>query len=292
MPPATANAPTRNRPPATRLAIKPCRHGTMMYLRGDTHIGRAFDQYGEYCEAEVALFRTLLRPGDVVLDVGANIGAHTIPMAQFVAPPGMVYAFEPQRMIFQILCGNVALNELSNVQTLQWALGHTSGATKVAPVDYSAENNFGGIALGGGDGEDVAVVAIDELGLRDLRLLKLDVAGMELNALMGAAATIERCRPILFVANDRVDKSSPLLSQIFNYGYRMWWHITPLYSGANFVGNPHNVFGDQQSRNVLALPDDMPPPQLPLRAILSPQDGTAQLQASMTLQNAPRHPRA
>jgi hypothetical protein len=85
------------------LPIRRCRHGTMMYLRQDIYVGRSFAEYGEYSEGEVDLFRQCLRPGDVALDIGANFGSHTIPLAQLVGPGGAVYAFEPQRILFQIL---------------------------------------------------------------------------------------------------------------------------------------------------------------------------------------------
>jgi FkbM family methyltransferase len=269
------------------VSLRACRHGPMMYLRNDMYIGRSFDQYGEYSEGEVEVFRAFLRPGDIALDVGANIGALTIPMAQLVGPSGSVYAFEPQRIVFQILCGNVALNELGNVYTLQWAVGHAAGTTKVAPLDYSAQNNFGGLSLGGVKGEDVAVIAIDDINLPKLRLIKMDVEGMELNAIMGAAATIERCRPILFIENDRTEKSTALLTQLLNSGYRLWWHISPLYNSANFLRNPQNHFGHVHSFNVLGLPSEMNDVRVPLHEITSAEEGTAYLEN--TLQRAHVH---
>src|SRR5882672_1609267 len=80
--------------------IKDCRHGRFMYLPNDAYIGRSLDVYGEYCEGESEIFRQLLRPGDVALDVGANIGALTVGMARTVQSAGAVVAFEPQRAIY------------------------------------------------------------------------------------------------------------------------------------------------------------------------------------------------
>src|SRR5262249_3958256 len=134
--------------PDAALAVRQCRHGTMMYLRRDRYVGRSFEEYGEYSEGEVDIFRQILRPGDVALDVGANFGSPTTPRARFVGPGGFVHAFEPQRILFQILCGNVALNELANVRALPLALGRSAGSTKIPPLDYRGVNNFGGIALG------------------------------------------------------------------------------------------------------------------------------------------------
>ena len=94
---------------------KDCRHGRLMYLLNDAYIGRSLDVYGEYSEGEIDLFRQLLRPGDVAIDVGANIGALTVGMARLVQPGGAIVAFEPQRTIFDILCNNLRLNSLANV---------------------------------------------------------------------------------------------------------------------------------------------------------------------------------
>jgi hypothetical protein len=94
--------------------IKDCRHGRFMYLQNDAYIGRSLDVYGEYCEGEIDIFRQLLRPGDVAMDVGANIGALTQGMAQMVQSAGAVVTFEPQRTIYDILCNNLRLNAVTN----------------------------------------------------------------------------------------------------------------------------------------------------------------------------------
>jgi FkbM family methyltransferase len=254
----------------------------MMYLSNDVYIGRSLNDYGEYSEPEVDLFRQFLKPGDVALDVGANIGAHTIPMAQIVGPNGLVYAFEPQRIVFQILCGNIALNELGNVEALQKGAGRSSDRTRIPALDYGARNNYGGLSIGGDRGEKVEIIAIDELELSKVGLIKIDIEGMELEAVCGAKATIERCRPVLYVENDRAEKSAELVGQLLDYGYRLWWHVVPLFSNANFLANPVNAFGAVGSFNMLGLPKEMTAPQLQLQEIVSAHDATAALRQAQS----------
>jgi FkbM family methyltransferase len=274
------------RPPGdSMLAIRRCRHGTMMYLRRDRYIGRSFTEYGEYSEGEIDLFRQCVGPGDVALDIGANFGAHTLPLAQIVGPSGTVFAFEPQRILFQILCGNVALNEIPNVHALPVALGRAAGRTKVPALDYRGASNFGGVSLGAAQGEDVPVVTLDQLEVSKVKLIKIDVEGMELDVLAGAKATLARCHPILYVENDRADKAEALVALLQEDGYRMWWHTPQLYNPANFLGNPHNVFGNVASFNMLCLPREMATQVKGLTEITSPQEASALLRG---LPNAKR----
>jgi FkbM family methyltransferase len=264
------------RPPGdSMLAIRRCRYGTMMYLRRDMYVGRSFAEYGEYSEGEVEVFRQVLRPGDVALDIGANLGAHTLPFARLVGPGGAVFAFEPQRILFQILCGNVALNEIGNVRALPFALGRSAGSIKVPALDYAGINNFGGVSLGTEHGENVTMITLDQLGLAKVRLIKIDVEGMELDVLGGAGATLARCRPILYVENDRADRAEALVARLQQDGYRMWWHTPPLYNAANFLGNPQNVFGNILSFNMVCLPRETAVPPQGLREIASPQEAPA-----------------
>jgi len=254
---------------------KDCRYGRLTYLLNDAYIGRSLDVYGEYSEGEIDLFRQLLRPGDVAVDAGANIGALTVAMARLVQPGGVVVAFEPQRAIFDILCNNLRLNGLANVTVYRRAVGSEAGVIRVPPLDYEQTENFGGVALGGSLGEEVNVVTIDSLGLPRLRLLKVDVEGMESEVVTGARATIQRLQPALYIENDRADRSQRLISLLFDIGYRLWWHITPLFNPKNFFGHPRDIFGDVVSFNMIGFPRANPP-AIQLPEILSPNDFAGQ----------------
>src|SRR5262249_9002967 len=83
------------------IRLKQCREGAMLYTVNDTYIGRALDKYGEISRDEVLFLQQLTRPGMTVLEVGANIGVFTVPLARFVHPGGRVIALDPQRIINQ-----------------------------------------------------------------------------------------------------------------------------------------------------------------------------------------------
>ena len=235
--------------------LKECRHGTMVYNVNDIYIGRSLDLYGEFSEGEVELFRQILHPGMVAVEVGANIGAHTVFLAQAVSPGGHVWAFEPQRIVFQTLCANLAVNSIPNVAARNLAVGNAPGVIVVPVLDCGKENNFGGLELGQHEaGETVAVITLDSLNLAQCDFLKIDVEGMEKPVIEGAAATIARCRPLMYVENDRPEKSADLIRAIDALGYAMYWHRPYLFQPNNFAGNNDNIFGSIVSFNMFCIP--------------------------------------
>lgn len=230
------------------------KHGRMLVNKNDVYIGRSIREFGEFSEGEVEVFQQLLRPGCMVVEAGANIGTHTIPLAKAVGPTGRVFAFEPQRIVHQTLCANVALNSLTNV-VADWAgVSDQAGELHVPPIDYSVQQNFGGINLQKfTQGERVPLKTIDSLELPRLELLKADVEGMELAVLKGAQETIQRCKPTLYLECDRKDKAPELISYIYSLGYEPYWHRPPMFNAKNFFNNAENPFGSIVSINVLAV---------------------------------------
>ncbi|SCA63530.1 Uncharacterized protein SCG7086_AU_00160 [Chlamydiales bacterium SCGC AG-110-P3] len=238
------------------VAVKRCRHGLMAYNTNDLYIGRSFDRYGEWCESEIDLLTALLKPGDIVLDVGANIGSHTIPLAKAVAPSGVVFAIEPQRLCYQMLCGNVAINAILNVFAMQIAATETPMSLQIPVIQPTLEFNYGCLAAEGhGKGEQVPGVPIDNLGLPRCNLIKMDVEGMESKALRGAANTLKKHRPILFVENNTTDDSGALITLLEEYKYSCWWHLAHYYNPDNFYGCKDDLFtGIQPEANMLCFP--------------------------------------
>lgn len=254
--------------------LKHTRHGLMLYNINDRFVGRSLDIYGEFSEAEIELFNQTVRPGATVVDAGANIGAHTLFFARTVGETGLVLAFEPQRVVFQMLCANMALNDIRNVHCFQMALGSKAGQANIPVPDYEAEGNFGGFSLNQepGNGEEVRVMTLDAIDFPRLDFVKIDVEGLEAEVIRGSVQNITRHKPLLYVENDRRERSPELIGLIRSLGYDLYWHLPPLFNPNNFFGQEDNVFGHLRSGNVLGVPQSLKADISGLRKIESPQD--------------------
>jgi len=236
------------------------RYGRFLYNPNDIYIGRALEAYGEAHEIELRLLRQICAPGSGVFDLGANIGDHAVPLAQHVGPHGFVIAFEPQRHIFHMLCANVALNDLTTVDCVHAAVGASPGTVLIPHIDYSAEANYGSVEVSSfTEGRPVPRIVLDDyLWVRRADLLKIDVEGMECDVIEGGRAFIARFRPVIYVENDRVERSPALIEQLRELSYRLFWHLAPLFNPDNFRGNAENMFPNVVATNMLCIPSEMP----------------------------------
>ena len=253
---------------------KDCRRGRFTFLDNDVYIGRSLDFYGECAELEVGFLCSLLREGNTVIDVGANIGTHAIPMARAVGPTGGVVAFEPQPEIASLLEQNVRQNEIDNIGVIVGALASAGGEMYLPPIDYSAPGNFGSVVLEPGEGTKVGT--LDALRLPHCRLIKIDAEGMEAEVLEGARETIARLKPLLYVENDRFPKSAALIELIRSLGYEMYWHAPWLFNPRNFAGHEENLFPGEAGLNMLCVPEGVECKQAKqLRRVTGPYDHVA-----------------
>jgi FkbM family methyltransferase len=240
------------------------RYGRFLVNPRDKYIGRSLIAYGEWGEAEVRLFEQIVRPGDTIVEVGANIGSHTVPLSKLTGPTGKLHAFEPQRLINQLLNANLALNECLNAHVHRAAISDTVGFAEICSIPPQHETNYGAISLGLEFGVDstmerVPVQTIDALDLNRLDFLKVDAEGHDVQVLKGATASLEKHRPAVFVEvnGETGDILTALLRAI---DYECWWYNTKLFDAANFRENENNIWSDHgyelMSADILALPRD------------------------------------
>ncbi|HKT35410.1 MAG TPA: FkbM family methyltransferase [Nitrospira sp.] len=160
---------------------------------------------GRFETESVSVIRRLLSPGAVALDIGANIGAHTLPMARSVGPDGKVYAFEPTQFAFRKLQKNLELNAdlKTRVVLEQMMLGDST--TGLPDRIYSswplihgsgAHERHGGRLMCTTGAQTCSVDQyVREAGIRRLDLIKIDVDGYECAVLHGAQSTLTSLRP-------------------------------------------------------------------------------------------------
>lgn len=227
--------------------VKDSRYGPFIFPNKDRYIGKSFDLYGEFSYYEVSFLKSLIEPGNVVIDCGANIGGITVPLAQKIGSGGYMVAFEPQQYIYHILCGNIAVNNLTNTAVFQRLASNVSGEVRGMPVlNYEAEGNFGDNSTDKVK-EDmlcipVATCTIDSLNLSALHLIKIDVQGEELDVLNGATETIKRTRPFLYVEAESKEESEKVIEFFNDNDYSYFFHRPTLFNRSNFYGNETNVF--------------------------------------------------
>ena len=242
------------------LRISTTKAARFITIPTDIYIGKSIEVYGEWSFGEIDLLGKLIRPGDNIVEVGANIGAHSVFVARDLCPEGTLYAFEPRRILFQLLCANLMLNGIGNVEAFQLALGSAADRILEGPLPLDRSVNAGAFALGKvpGEGEGIDVIALDTLldRLKPVSLMKVDVEGHELQVLSGAGALIARDRPCLYLENDRPDLSEPLIRHVIGLGYDLYWHIVPLFRADNHAGTVANIFGTTASFNMLCFPSE------------------------------------
>ena len=145
----------------------------------------------------------------VIVDIGANIGNFSTWMAK-AFPQGRIYCIEPQRPVFQILNGNMAINNFYNIYTYNCAIGSSNTTMTFDEPDYFARHDFGVFSLvqdkisdKAGDQHTVDVYRLDwfyeHFSLPGLDLVKIDAEGMDLEVLVGAGELLSQHHPIIFV---------------------------------------------------------------------------------------------
>lgn len=228
--------------------LKDLRWGRFNLIAGDM-ISNVAAYCGEWSEVELTLFRHLLTPNANVVEVGSNIGMHTVPLAKMVNQ-GKVIGFEPQRIIFQQLCCNLALNDLVNVETYRLGVSNENGKCNIESSDYSEAWNYGSFSLHKGFSteeefhgkislESIDVVKLDDFApvqqLPHLALLKIDAEGLDLNVLQGATQTIQRFQPAIFV-EVQPEAAEALFHFLTTLDYVPFWACSERYQAKNFYG--------------------------------------------------------
>src|SRR3954469_16245844 len=238
-----------------------CRHGTFAFSDTDNYVGRLLDLTGEYSEEEVRLLLALLPEDGVAVDVGAHIGCMTVPLARRAR---FVVACEPQRVTFQHLCANVALNSLRNVVTVHAAVAERGGSIRMRQLDFDAPQNSAAVFIAeDANGETTAVVALDDLRLSRCDLLKIDAEGWDGRVIAGALRLVGACQPAVYAEARTEPEVTEIARLLQPLGYSIYRHTPPIFTGDNFrrasLAPDDQLYGGV-SHNLLCMPSGRSPP--------------------------------
>jgi len=177
------------------------KHGSFLVPKVDEFIGQSLKLNKEWEEKTLDICKQIIKSDSIVVEVGSHIGSHTVPISRMC---GRVFAFEMQRLIFQLLNANLMLNGRLNVHTHSNPVSNESSTIKLAEMNWGAseENKLntgnGKFAnLKHDKGYPTKIVTLDEeLGhLKQISLLKLDAEGEEVNILKGSKEIIKKFKP-------------------------------------------------------------------------------------------------
>lgn len=157
-----------------------------------------------YETEELDIIRAWLRPGSVFCDIGANIGNHTL-FALRILRAGRAILFEPNPTAIAVLESNLAVNGLLDRCDLSHLGCGLSDQVQAGLSVVAPRRNLGGARLVQGDGDLRVIRGDDALDGQQVNFIKIDVEGMEMKVLGGLSATLQRCRPRIFVEVDRTN---------------------------------------------------------------------------------------
>ncbi|WP_426609127.1 FkbM family methyltransferase [Bradyrhizobium sp. McL0616] len=210
-------------------------HGTMIVNRFDYRMVSPERGYGvgyqiletaAFDPGEVKIALELLASrrrhhgdGVIAIDCGANIGVHSIEWASSMTGWGSVIAIEAQERIYYALAGNIAINNCFNALAVHAAVSSESGTMQIPNPNYFTASSFGSLELRPRPSNEfigqpidyadntvlIRKMTLDELNLPRVDFIKIDIEGMEMEALVGARETIKAYRPILLIEKIKTD---------------------------------------------------------------------------------------
>jgi len=224
-------------------------HGTMIVNRFDYRMVDQKNGYGvgfqiletaSFDPSEVKLAVDLLAlrrkhygDGVVAFDCGANIGVHTVEWAAAMTGWGSVVSIEAQERVYYALAGNIAINNCFNAIAVHGAVSSESGVMKIPSPNYFVPSSFGSLELRQRNGNEfigqpidyentvnVRKLTLDEFNLPRVDFIKIDVEGMELEALEGAKRSITQSHPIMLIEKIKTD-AEKLRQWLKEHGYEV-----------------------------------------------------------------------
>lgn len=230
------------------------KHGKFLHYNFEEFVGLSIREYGEWSEFLLKKILSYLNKNDVVFDIGSHIGTFTIPISKRIEENGKVFSFEPQKMLFYLQAGNLALNNIHNVELKNFGFSQKKETRYIEDFDYSQVGNFGGVTFTKEyDNKNFTkirsekliptqMINLDEfIFIEKCNLIKIEAELLELEIIKGGINFLKKFRPILVIENDPV-KPMKLNKILMEKGYKLFWYSYYFYNQDNYFINSENYF--------------------------------------------------
>jgi FkbM family methyltransferase len=193
-------------------------------LEKDTFINECLEQHGYWEKPTIDVCREYLKNDSYVIEVGAHIGSHTVILSE-LCKDGIVYSFELQKLIFQLLNANLLLNTCKNVYTYMEAVSDENKIEYIGEIAYEKMLKFNS-GLGSLDkvrnyeGYPINTISLDAKfsKIKKLNLIKIDAEGHEVPILKGAKELIKKFKPLILTEFD-VNNKQELIDLLPEYKF-------------------------------------------------------------------------
>jgi hypothetical protein len=205
-------------------AVAETASGIVQYFPDEPLVGESIRWYGEYLRPQAAVLGRLVKAGDVVMVVGAGIGIDALSLRPAIGDAGHLFLYESRPLFQRVLRQNLSANGIANVTVMK---------------------------------RDVSTETIDELRLEALDWLKINEDSDPLVVLDGAADSLWRTRPRLFIAAPDEPATAVIAARVRDFGYQCWRLATPYFNPDNFNWREADIFSGRMAFGVIAVPEEI-----------------------------------
>jgi FkbM family methyltransferase len=228
------------------------RHGMLQYFPDEGVEGESIGWFGEYLQLQLEVLERRVKPGSMVMEVGAGVGSHSLHIARLIGNSGHLFLYEPQPIVQRVLRQNLAANRTGNVTVLRRSLGRPLQVGVAGDESRPAIGEPGSAPASG-----LKVETLDELQLEQLHWLKINNNTSASDVLDGASEIIWRLRPMLFISVRDSQSLRIAQERAEQFSYRCWRIDTPLFNPNNYNCRATDIFDGQSVSALLAIPEEI-----------------------------------
>lgn len=211
-------------------------------IENDSHIGKWVEENKrlDFDQNAQPLINQYLKPGDTVIDAGANIGCYSFGFLDAIGKTGSIHAFEPSEEAFECLEYN--LDRFNNIFLYNKALASKEGYVKVISENDNKGMNFCEQVKE----STIKAITIDSLSLKQCDFIKIDVEGWELDVLVGGSRTIDRFRPKLYIEinSHTLSRVSITKDHIFEWLKMNGYTYKNIYTEQGLIGDQFDIIAE------------------------------------------------